>query len=135
MGIDKLITIGKFSQTPEAHIVKGKLESMGVECFLQDQHLVSINWLYSNAIGGVKLQVKSSDVPRAFEILSKHQGSHPKKMEDNNKTEFNCPKCNSDEVQFGEFSKKLAFITWLFLTVPLIKKKWKCNNCDFQWKK
>ena len=65
----RLITIASFSQPIEAHLTKTRLEADGIECFIFDEHIVRMNWLYSNAIGGVKLQVKEPDVERSIEIL------------------------------------------------------------------
>lgn len=53
----------------EAHLVKEKLKSEGIESFLLDEHAVAMDVTYSQVLGGVKLQVKESDVRRAAEIL------------------------------------------------------------------
>jgi hypothetical protein len=45
------------------------LESEGIECYVADGLTAQVQPFYSNAIGGVKLQVKESDVPDALEIL------------------------------------------------------------------
>ena len=66
---DKLITIATFSLPIEAHILKTKLESEEIVCFIADENTVTMNWLYSNAIGGVKLQVKKSDFKKAMAII------------------------------------------------------------------
>jgi hypothetical protein len=69
MDNEKLITILTFEFAHEAPIVKGKLESEGIPCFLKDELTAQVAPFYSNAIGGVKLQVIESDVPQAIEIL------------------------------------------------------------------
>jgi len=66
---DNLITVMTFSYPHELAIIRARLESEGIECFVQDELTTQINPFYSNAIGGVKLQVKESDVPIAIEIL------------------------------------------------------------------
>jgi len=50
-------------------IIKGKLESEGIECFVKDELTVQSYNLYSNAVGGVKLQVLQQDAERAVELL------------------------------------------------------------------
>jgi len=67
---DRLIIIAQTSQPVEAHLMKTRLESEDIECFLQDENMVAANWLYSNAIGGVKLLVREEDAERAAKILS-----------------------------------------------------------------
>jgi hypothetical protein len=67
--MDKLITVASTSHTYEAHLIKSKLESEGIPAFIKDEHVVTANWLYSLAVGGVKIQVAQRDVERAKEIL------------------------------------------------------------------
>lgn len=66
----QLITIASYSQPYQAEIAKAHLEAEGIPAFLSDEYLVSINWLYSNAVGGVRLQVAETDVETARVILS-----------------------------------------------------------------
>ncbi len=66
---DRLITIASFPQAIQAHIARSRLESEGIETFIRDENIVTLNWLYSNAVGGVKLEVYEQDVPQALSIL------------------------------------------------------------------
>jgi len=66
---EKFITVLTVSYAHEVAIIQGRLESEGITCFVQDELTVQVNPFYSNAIGGVKLQVLSSDLNRAVEIL------------------------------------------------------------------
>ena len=69
MESDKFVTVLTFTFAHEVAIVRGRLESEGIVCFVKDELTVQVNPFYSNAIGGVKLQVMESDLPRAIEIL------------------------------------------------------------------
>ena len=62
--------IARFDSMPEAHIAMGRLEAEGIESWLADEHLVQTDWLYSIAVGGIKLQVRSELAQRALEILN-----------------------------------------------------------------
>ncbi len=53
----------------EAHRVKGKLESENIEVHIMDELTVQTNNFYSNAIGGVKLQVRVQDHAAACQLL------------------------------------------------------------------
>jgi len=64
------VTIQTFTYPQEAYIVQGKLESEGIETFLQDEFTTQIFNFYSNAIGGVKLQVPEDCVEEAMKILA-----------------------------------------------------------------
>ena len=66
---ERLVTVASFSQAMEAHLSRARLESEGIECFISDEFTITNNWLFSNAIGGVKLNVRESDAQEALEVL------------------------------------------------------------------
>ena len=142
---EKLVTVGQFSLGVEAHICKTKLESEGIQCFIQDENLIAVNWLYSNAIGGVKLQVKESDVENVRKIFA---GLDEVSLHNESESELrqqSCPKCNSTDTRYGKFARKPALWSWIILSIlwswvflgillPFIKRKWVCNECGYSWK-
>lgn len=65
----QLITIAVFALAFQANLVKGRLEADGIPCYIQDEHSVQTTPMLTNAIGGVKLQVKDEDVPMAVALL------------------------------------------------------------------
>lgn len=67
--MEKLITVITFTLPHHAHLAKAKLQSEGVEVFMKDEMTTQVHNFYSNAIGGVKLQVRSADVDTAHCIL------------------------------------------------------------------
>lgn len=67
--MDQWFTITTFIYPHEAHLAKNFLEAEGIEVFLKDEWTVQINNLYSNAIGGVKLQVRKIQYDRAWKLL------------------------------------------------------------------
>lgn len=139
MGIrHDLATIGTFSQSAEAHVLKTKLESEGIPAFVGDEHTVTMNWLYSNAIGGVRLQVRESDVEKALEILGLKGEELSLEVDelDDEDEEPHCPNCNSSLINYQKYAKRGLFASWLLLGFPLpfLKKKWICEDCDYEWK-
>jgi hypothetical protein len=46
------------------------LVAAGIDAEIGDEEMVAINWLYSNAVGGVKLTVPEEDLDRAAELLT-----------------------------------------------------------------
>jgi hypothetical protein len=64
------VTVLNVSLPQQLWIIKGRLESEGIQCFVKDELTVQANNLYSNAVGGVKLQVLEEDVERARVILT-----------------------------------------------------------------
>ena len=47
-----------FDNPIDVHILKVRLEEEEIECFIFDENTVSINPMYSYAVGGIKLKVK-----------------------------------------------------------------------------
>jgi hypothetical protein len=64
-----LITVTSCSKPAEALAIRLQLEAAGISVFLADEFTISMDWLLSNAIGGIKVQVAEADVPRACEVL------------------------------------------------------------------
>ena len=144
---EEFITIANFSHPTEADPVVAWLESEGIECFVTNEHTITMNWLYSNAIGGVGVQVRAADVERANEILQAVSNpdsiveeptpSDSEMDQDGNFTsEIRCPQCGSENVYYEKFSRRLVFASWAILSVPLpfFKKKRKCRECEHLFK-
>lgn len=55
---------------PQAFVEKSVLDDAGIECFLQDDNVVRMDWLWSNAMGGIKLLVREKDAEEALKLLS-----------------------------------------------------------------
>jgi hypothetical protein len=68
---EALVTVATFTTLGEAVAARLMLESRGISCFLADAETVSMTWLVSNAVGGVKLQVPEPDAIRAGKLLVK----------------------------------------------------------------
>lgn len=65
-----MVTIATFDFVTDAEIARGRLLAEGIRSELVDQHLVQTDWLYSIAVGGIKLQVAEQDVERALAVLA-----------------------------------------------------------------
>ncbi|HBN09463.1 MAG TPA: hypothetical protein DD435_12710 [Cyanobacteria bacterium UBA8530] len=64
-----MITIRSFFNPLEAYMARSLLESEGIEVILLDENLASVAPAYSNATGGVRLQVEENEADRAMAIL------------------------------------------------------------------
>ncbi len=58
-------TIATFPTPEDARLFRAFLGSQGIEAFVDDEHFVQLFWYYSNAIGGVRVTVSSSDMDDA----------------------------------------------------------------------
>src|SRR4051794_16344626 len=69
---DRLITVTSFWTAPDAHIARIRLTTAGVECYLFDESIVSIDWSLAKAVGGVKVKVRRRDAGAARDLLERH---------------------------------------------------------------
>ena len=142
---ERLVTIATFNEATEAHILKGRLESEGILCFLGDEHIIGAQPFYSAAVGGVKLRVTEQDVEEAQAILSRiHRGDNqfdydtielaPPMQE--HTEEITCPRCGSDNVNEEKHNKTVFSLSYLLLGFPLpfLSRKFACYNCGNTWK-
>lgn len=131
------ITLWKFRDLPEALLAKGKLESAGISVALADDELVRMDWLYSNAIGGISLRVPADQAEDALTVLQEpipeviDQGRHEPAY-----FQPRCPDCGSLAVTHEGLDRLATFGSWLFLGFPIRVQadKWKCEDCGKEWK-
>ncbi|MES2617142.1 MAG: DUF2007 domain-containing protein [Bacteroidota bacterium] len=71
----ELITLKTFNSIIEAHVLKSKLESEDIHCFLKDETMMGINPLFNISLGGVKLMINKEDSEKALEILKQIESS------------------------------------------------------------
>ena len=67
--MNKLVTVMTFSDPLEVSILRGRLEAEGIRCFVRDGMTSKMLPILSDAIGGIKLQVRERDVKRTIRIL------------------------------------------------------------------
>jgi hypothetical protein len=142
-------TIRRFEDPATARIAASKLQSEGIEVFLADEKMVGLNSLYSNAVGGVRLQVHGPDIERATEILGgTAEISEAELAEEATREpppdrgfrpgpELVCPKCSSREVSRTVVSRKFAALTLALLRVfplPYFRRRAECRGCGHSWK-
>lgn len=132
---DTFKTIARYQYSSEAQIVKGRLESEGIQVFLSDNFTIDTDPLVSNAIGGVKLKVLSRDALKAQHIL---QSIAKYSLDDEGNT-INCPKCNSEKVElFSTIKDARSFFAFifgvLFSALPFYTRhKYRCEDCQTEF--
>lgn len=67
--MDEFVTIATYDKSIDAHIALGRLAAEGIEAQLFDEQMVQMDWLYSIALGGIKLRVARSDAQAARKVL------------------------------------------------------------------
>ena len=133
-----LITFKTFENPVDAHLLKSKLESEGIDCFLFDENIVSVMPLYNITVGGIKLKIDDSDLKKAKEIFSEIEHT-PITSEENEV--IKCPNCGSEEIISGFKSFKgvkgilSLIVTFLFTIFPIyFKTVHRCKKCDIEFK-
>jgi len=84
--VDK-VTVAQFETWPDASIARGLLESEGIEAWLMDENLVQLDWLYSIAVGGIKVQVQRKDAAAARAVLAADHSAALDDFEEDDATE------------------------------------------------
>jgi hypothetical protein len=127
----------RYRDSSEAALARSVLESAGIACFLRDENTVRIDWLWSNLMGGIRLQVADSDVEAAQAILSQ---PIPETIAMEGQPDFqqpSCPRCQSLDISFETLDAKVGATSILLLGFPLPspveKGLWHCHTCDCTW--
>jgi rubredoxin len=131
------VAVASFSQPVEAHLARTKLESEGIPCVVGDENLIRVDWLLSNAVGGVKLMVPRSEVERARDALR----PRPRlvvvaERGEPSDGDLICPRCRSDDVYYSRYNRRIAgvFILLLGFLIPWRDRRWACTQCGYEWK-
>lgn len=127
-----LVTINTYTFPHELAIHKSKLESMGIECFVKDELTVQVHNFYSNAIGGIKLQVKEDDAEAAIEILTTEFDLEA----DYSESLLKCPHCGSGNIAGKGLNGKLSLVLLMLtgLPIPIFQSKAKCFDCHKEFR-
>jgi hypothetical protein len=132
-----LVAVAACAQPIEAHLIRCRLEADGVDAFVVDEHIVSLQWLYSPAVGGVKVQVHARDAERARAILDAEPArrSHSARFVTDDLRAPRCPDCGSLDIE-TRFSRRVTFASSLLLGFPLpwAKRRSRCRCCGALWR-
>ncbi|PCJ64634.1 MAG: hypothetical protein COA58_12920 [Bacteroidetes bacterium] len=135
-----------FTYVHEAHVVKGYLESKGINVLMADELTIQQYNFYSNAIGGVKLLVHTSEYDESIDLLKKggylasENNNLMRRVEqvplEKDQTSKQCPFCSSINIRKGKkwsiSTSVLYFLVGVIL--PFGKKTFVCFDCEHEWK-
>ena len=116
-------TLGTFEFPADVQIIKAKLESEGIPVFLRDEVTITSAPLISSAIGGVKLQVYSSDKEKAKRIFDEVRSY----ATDRNGNLVVCPNCKATKSEIYYSRKGIFYKLFPFFET----RKYRCTNCNF----
>lgn len=116
----------------KANIIKGKLESEGIHCFLTNENSATIaphHFMVSDA--GVQVFINESDLENANEILKTNSDSQK---------DLKCPECGSANISLtlgkNKILKALKIFFSLLAMMPQGKSQYAyfCKNCKTEFK-
>jgi hypothetical protein len=117
----------------EAQLAKSVLDAAGVPAHLVNEHLVSMNWAYSNAVGGVQVVVPEERLEEARTLLDTDAAvaaiaiggpaDAPPAPDDV------CPHCGSD--RFDSRIPRLNLLSWFVFGFPAgwTRRTRHCRDC------
>lgn len=132
-----MITLKTFDNSIDAHLLKTKLESEGISCFLFDENIVSLDPLYNMAVGGIKLRIAETDQEKAIQIIRQIETTNY--TNEQNKAVV-CQRCASENIgYFRSFRGAKGILSVLSLLVFLVypiyfKYVYKCKDCGHEFK-
>ncbi|QIO04484.1 DUF2007 domain-containing protein [Acinetobacter shaoyimingii] len=121
--------VATYSFPYEAQIAKARLDSVGIPSQIENEHTINMNWMYSNALGGVRIAVPLSYIDDAIFLLESDFSQDLK--EQLQFTDPLCPKCQSLNIEPYTEGKRAAFLVFTLLGFPLYHYKhgYLCQNC------
>jgi hypothetical protein len=111
----RLVTVRQYRDPVAATVAQSVLDSAEIYSFLMDENLLRINFGYSDAIGGIRLQVAPEDATVAEEILSQ---PIPESFAVEGVGEYRqptCPRCGSARI------------------ASRLGGSWMCDACEAIW--
>lgn len=134
-----LVTVMTSENNIDIHLMKGRLESEEIICYVFDENIVTLNPLFNIAVGGIKLKVKELDAQKALGIIREVQTTP---STDEFQNVITCPQCDSENLYTNFKSMKgfiglvSAILSFILSVFPIyFKSVYKCKTCEFEFKK
>lgn len=122
--------IATYRDAPSAYIAASILAAEEIPYRIVGEYTVGVQWLWSHAIGGVKIEVSSERAAEASALLERDHSVEPTAAE-----LYTCPACASTDVRRGRL-RKWSGILAFFTGVPVVawSRGSSCGACGHRWK-
>ena len=104
----------------EAHAPLSRLRSAGINAVVRDEATLQLNWLWSNAIGGVKIDVPDEDYEDSLELLN---------LKPSERGLMICPFCKSTDLFLQPINLLSAIAMFFHVLIPMKTVKMRCRSC------
>ena len=116
------VLVGTYSWPTDAYLAKSRLDEEGILSKVTDEYLVSANWLYSRAIGGVKLFVEEQHAQAAMKALASDESALVEAAEGPNGDEppaLHCPVCGAQTPNWNSAWREVGTIGLILYYWPI----------------
>jgi hypothetical protein len=128
------VVLRKYRDMPAAITDRMILEAAGIDCYLYNENMVRLDWMWSNLLGGLRLVVRQSELEDAEKLLESKPGDKFTVEGVGDYEQERCRKCGSDDISCDELLKKIAGIGLLLgLPIAITHRGWNCRACGHSW--
>jgi len=136
---NEFIVVASFDSAPEAWVYRNRLADEGLNAFLLHEYIANTHWFYAHAMGGVKVQIPRSQL-KVFQGMEFGPVEIPpeaigySKFSNDESLLSRCPRCSSIEVFVTKWPKKIIFLLWLLIGVPIpiYAPQLSCESCGLK---
>jgi len=104
----------------EAHVALSRLHGAGIDAVTRDELTVTFNWLWSDAIGGIKIDVPDDQYEDSIAILTTPIPGEGV---------IHCPYCGSEDIKVRPLTAFGAVCLFLKLPIPMSVVVADCHSC------
>lgn len=133
------VTVATYWTPVDAQIARLRLEGGGIDVIILDENLIATDWLYANAVGGIKLQVPAPAAARACALLVRPGDTAVARNDGQPVSDGQtlCPQCGSPDIYPASLSRRLSvlalFVCSLLLPLALGRRS-RCAACGYEWR-
>jgi hypothetical protein len=134
------VTVATYWTPTDAQIARLRLEGDGIDVVILDENLIATDWLYANAVGGIKLKVPVPDADRARELLVRPGAAAVARNDGQPVSDGQslCPRCGSPDIYPTHLSRRLSmvalFVCSLLIPFALGPRRTRCAACAYEWR-
>ncbi|KXH85604.1 putative signal transducing protein [Chryseobacterium kwangjuense] len=139
--MSSLVKFKFYTTALEANRDKQILADSGINSFIANEQLIQSDWLLSQAVGGIQLQVFEDDLEKAQQVLTDFNNNEAYSLEvehtiENPEFDFVCPKCGSNHIYQDEKPGGIFGISVLLLGLPVKTPSnlYHCYYCGNEFK-
>ena len=128
-----LVPVSSFTHVASAHVARATLENAGIQAFVVNENLATMQWMYTTAIGGVQVLVDPDDAAAALETLSSMESADM--ASDADAADHACPRCVQGVLEPSDLGFRSRALS-LLLGLPFVlwRKRVKCSRCGHSFR-